>query len=219
VTCDNGTTCGGDAVLVATGRRPRTAGLGLDAAGVKLDENGFVAVDTRQRTTNPAIWSAGDVTGGSQFVYVAAAQGTVVADNAIGGVDRAVDYTGLPSVIFTTPQLASAGVTEAEALATGHRCDCRVVQLDQVPRALANRDTRGAIKVVIDADTRKVLGVHAVANGAGDVMLAATYVIRFGLTVDQLADTWAPYLTMGEALRLAAQSFRTDITKLSCCAA
>jgi mercuric reductase len=219
VACADGTTCAGDAVLVATGRRARTNGLGLDAAGVRLDEHGFVTVDAHQRTSNPAVWAAGDVTGGPQFVYVAAAQGVVAAENAIAGTDRRMDYVGLPSVVFTTPQLASAGITEAEALAAGHRCECRVVQLDQVPRALVNRETRGAIKVVVDADTRKVLGVHAVADGAGDVMLAATYAIKFGLTVEQLADTWAPYLTMSEALKLAAQSFRADIKKLSCCAA
>ncbi len=204
VHCADGTSCDGDAVLVATGRRPRTAGLGLDAAGVKLDDRCFVAVDATQRTSSPKVWAAGDVAGGPQFVYVAAAQGTVAADNALGGTGREVDYTGLPSVTFTDPQLASAGLTEADALAAGHRCECRVVQLDQVPRALVNRDTRGAIKVVIDADTHKVLGVHAVADGAGDVMLAATYAIKFGLTIDQVADTWAPYLTMSEALKLAA---------------
>lgn len=219
VACDDGTTCEGDAVLVATGRRPRTAGLGLDAAGVKLDDTGFVVTDASQRTTNPRVWAAGDVTGGPQFVYVAAAQGTVAADNAIGGAAREMDYAGLPSVIFTDPQLASAGVTETEALAAGHRCECRVVQLDQIPRALVNRDTRGAIKVVIDTDTRKILGVHAVADGAGDVMLTASYAIKFGLTIDDLADTWAPYLTMSEALKLAAQSFRADLKRLSCCAA
>jgi mercuric reductase len=219
VTCDDGQVCVGDAVLVATGRTARTAGLGLDAAGVDIDERGFVVVDATQRTSNPAVWAAGDVAGSPQFVYVAAAQGTVAADNAIGGAGRHMDYAGLPSVVFTEPQLATAGVTEAEALAAGHRCDGRVVPLDQVPRALVNHDTRGAIKLVIDADTRKVLGVHAAAHGAGDVMLAATYAIRFGLTVDDLADTWAPYLTMSEALKLAAQSFRTAIKKLSCCAA
>jgi mercuric reductase len=219
VTCDDGSSCVGDAVLVATGRRPRTAGLDLDAAGVKLDEHGFVVVDDTQRTSNPTIWAAGDVVGGPQFVYVAAAQGTVVADNAIGGGERRMDYIGLPAVTFTSPQLASTGMTEAEALAAGHRCDCRVVQLDQIPRALVNRDTRGAIKVVIDVDTRKVLGVHAVAEGAGELMLAATYVIKFGLTVEDVGGTWAPYLTMSEALKLAAQSLRGDVKKLSCCAA
>lgn len=219
VSCDDGSRCVGDAVLVATGRRPRTGDLGLKNAGVKLDDRGFVIVDATQRTSNPRIWAAGDVTSGPQFVYVAAAQGTVVADNAIGGSDRHMDYVGLPSVTFTSPQLATVGMTETDALAAGHNCDCRVVQLDQIPRALVNRDTRGAIKIVIDTDTRKILGVQAVAEGAGELMLAATYAIKFGLTVEDVASTWAPYLTMSEALKLAAQNFRGDVKNLSCCAA
>jgi mercuric reductase len=219
VACADGSRCVGDAVLVATGRRARTEGLGLDAAGVERDERGFVVVDGTQLTTNPAVWAAGDVAGGPQFVYVAAAQGTLAADNAVSGAGREMDYVGLPSVTFTTPQLATAGMTEAQALAARYRCECRVVQLDQVPRALVNHDTRGAIKLVVDADTRTVLGVHALADGAGEMMLAGTYAIKHGLTVEDLADTWAPYLTMGEALKLAAQSFNADVKKLSCCAA
>lgn len=88
-----------------------------------------------------------------------------------------------------------------------------------MPRALANRDTRGAIKLVADSGSGKVLGVHAVAEGAGDLILAGVYAIKFGLTVDDLANTWAPYLTMSEGLKLVAQSFKGDVKKLSCCAA
>ncbi len=209
----------GDGILVATGRSPRVADLDVAAAGIELDGRGFIKVDATQRTTNPRIYAAGDVAGGPQFVYTAAAQGAVAAENAIGGGARTVDYRGLPSVIFTSPSLASAGLTEPEALAAGHRCDCRVVELSNVPRAIVNRDTRGAIKIVIDADTRHVLGVHAIADGAGEMMLAATYAIKFGLTVEQLGDTWAPYLTMSEGLKLTAQSFHRDIQQLSCCAA
>lgn len=219
VHCDDGSQCVGDAVLVATGRRPRTRDLGLEDAGVKLDDRGFVIVDAQQRTSNPRIWAAGDVTGGPQFVYVAAAQGTIVADNAILGLNRQIDYLGLPSVTFTSPQLATVGMTETDAIAAGHHCDCRVVQLGQIPRALVNRDTRGAIKMVIDAESRKILGVQVVAEGAGELMLAATYAIKFGLTVEDIASTWAPYLTMSEAFKLAAQSFRSDVKNLSCCAA
>lgn len=219
VICDDGSRCVGDSVLVATGRRPRSRDLGLSNADVNIDDRGFVIVDASQRTSNPRIWAAGDVTGGPQFVYVAAAQGTVVADNAVGGANQHMDYVGLPSVTFTSPQLATVGMTEAEALIAGHRCECRVVQLDQIPRALVNRDTRGAIKIVIDSDSRKILGVQVVAEGAGELMLAATYAIKFGLTVEDVATTWVPYLTMSEALKLAAQSFRGDIKILSCCAA
>jgi len=218
VVTDSGQRVEADAVLVAVGRAPRVDGLGLDAAGVSLDGRGFVAVDTEQRTSNPRIFAAGDVTGGPQFVYAAAAQGAVAAENALQGAGRRMDYTGLPAVIFTSPSLASAGLTEADARAAGFDCDCRVLPLSAVPRALVNRDTRGAIKLVADTDTGKVLGVHAVADHAGELMLAATYAIKFGLTVDDLADTWAPYLTMSEALKLVAQSFRVDVKKLSCCA-
>jgi mercuric reductase len=208
-----------DAILVAAGRTPRVADLSLDDAGVELDADGFVAVDAELRTSNPRIFAAGDVTGGPQYVYVAAAQGNVAADNALAGAHRRMDYVGLPSVIFTDPALASAGMSEADAVAAGHEVESRTLELADVPRALANRETRGAIKLVADAATGKVLGVHAVAAGAGDVMLAATYAIKFGLTVEDVADTWAPYLTMSEALKLVAQSFRSDVKKLSCCAA
>ena len=219
VVTDRGARIETDAILVAAGRAPRVADLDVAAAGITLDERGFIAVDDEQRTSNPRAFAAGDVTGGPQFVYTAAAQGNVAAENALTDSHRNVDYVGLPSVIFTSPSLASAGMTEAEALAAGHACDCRTVQLADVPRAIVNRDTRGAVKLVIDTRTRKVLGVHAVADHAGELMLAATYAIKLGLTVEDMANTWAPYLTMSEALKLAAQSFRGDITKLSCCAA
>jgi len=206
----------GARVLVATGRGPRTDGLNLAAAGVKIDERGFISVDAEQRTSNPRVFAAGDVSGAPQYVYVAAATGKVAAINALGGCDR-VDYVGLPAVTFTRPQLASAGLTEAEALDRGLRCDCRLLNLSDVPRALVNRETRGAIKLVADADTGRVLGVHALSEGAGEMMLAATYAIKAAFTVDQLADTWAPYLTMAEGLRLVAGLFRNQMPT-SCCA-
>jgi mercuric reductase len=204
-----------DRLLVATGRFADTGDLGLDAAGVQTDERGFVTVDDRQRTSNPQVFPAGDVSGAPQYVYVAAQTGRTAAINALGGEDG-VDYTGLPGVTFTTQQIASAGLTEEQALAAGHDCDCRVLSGPDIPRALANRDTRGALKLVADANTGKVLGVHAALDGAGDVMLAATYAIRAGMTVDDIADTWAPYLTMSEALRIAAGLFRND-KPTSCC--
>lgn len=216
VTTRNGKDATGERVLVATGRTPRTEGLNLPAAGIATDERGFVIVDEQQRTTNPAVFAAGDVTDVPQYVYVAARTGKIAAHNALGHDER-VDYTGLPSVLFTSPQLASAGVTEADAIAAGYRCACRFLRLSDVPRAIANHDTRGGIKVVADADTGKVLGIHALADTAGEMMLAATYAITAGFTVTQLADTWAPYLTMAEGIRLTANLFRNELPT-SCCA-
>jgi len=206
----------GDRLLVATGRHANTSDLGLDAAGVDTDGRGFVVVDAHQRTSNPRVFAAGDMSGAPQHVYVAAHTGHAAAASALGDLTT-VDYRGLPAVTFTTPQVASAGLTEKQALAAGHDCDCRTLGAQDIPRALANRDTRGVLKLVLDADSRKVLGVHAALDGAGDVMLAATYAVKYGLTVDDLADTWAPYLTMSEALRICAGLFRSD-KPTSCCA-
>jgi len=208
-----------DAILMATGRRPATAGLGLEAVGVETGRAGEVVVDDGLRSTNPRIWAAGDVTGAAQFVYVAGAHGTMVVDNAFGDAGRRVDYSHLPRVTFTSPNLASVGLTDAQVADAGIECTCRVLPLAYVPRAIVNRDTRGVVKIVAEAGTGRVLGIHLAAANAGDAVLAATYALEAGMTVDQIASTWAPYLTMAEGIKLAAQSFRTDVAKLSCCAA
>ncbi len=164
------------------------------------------------------MYAAGDVSGVPQYVYVAAASGRVAALNAlrVNDVPARVDYAGLPNVVFTRPQLASAGLTEAQALDRGYECDCRVLDLSDVPRALVEHDTRGAVKLVADAQTGKVVGVHALADGAGEMMLAATYAIRAGMTVDDLADSWAPYLTMAESVRIVAGLFRNQMPTSRC---
>jgi mercuric reductase len=130
-----------------------------------------------------------------------------------------LDYTNLPRVTFTRPAIASVGLTDAQALGAGYHCDCRVLPLDYVPRAIVNRDTRGIVKLVADADTGRILGVHAVAEAAGELAAAGVYVLSANMTVDQLASLWSPYLTMAEALKLAAKTFTRDVSMLSCCAA
>ncbi|MGH3279769.1 MAG: mercury(II) reductase [Trebonia sp.] len=206
-------------LLVAAGRRPVTAGLNLGAVGVNTGGRGEVITDDCQRTANARIWAAGDVTGGPQYVYAAAAQGTLAADNAFAGAGRTLDYAALPRVTFTSPAIAAVGMTDAQAIESRLRCDCRTLPLEYVPRALASRDTRGLVKLVAEAGSGRLLGVHAVADGAGEIITAATYAITAGMTVGQLARAWAPYLTMAEALKLAAQAYATDVTRLSCCAA
>lgn len=211
----------GQQLLMATGRGPRTDGLNLPAAEVVTDGRGFIVINEQQATTNPRVFAAGDVAGSPQHVYVAAATGRVAAANALGNDSSvppaAVDYSGMPAVVFTRPQLASVGLTEQQALDAGYACDCRVLSLADVPRALVNQDTRGVVKLVADTNTGRVLGVHAAADSAGELMLAATYAIRASMTVDDLADTWAPYLTMAESLRIVAGLFRNQLPT-SCCA-
>ncbi|MBS4728659.1 mercury(II) reductase [Mycobacterium sp. SM1] len=205
-------------LLVATGRRPVTASLNLAAVGVSTGTKGEVLVDDFLRTANPRIWAAGDVTGAPQFVYVAAAHGNLVADNAFDGAQRSLDYTALPRVTFTSPAIAAVGITESEAIKAGYECECRVLPLDYVPRAIVNHDTRGLIKLVAQQDSGRLLGAHVVADGAGEVIAAAVGALANKATVVELAEQWCPYLTMAEGLKLAAQTFTRDVTKLSCCA-
>jgi mercuric reductase len=209
----------GAEILVATGRRPVLEGLDLEKADIELDDRGGLVLDDALRTTNSNVLAAGDVTGAPQFVYVAAAQGTLAATNAITPAGNRMDYTALPRVTFTNPNFAAVGLTDEQAVAAGYRCECRVVELRHVPRARVKLDTRGLFKIVADGPTGKVLAVHALAENAGDVILAGVYAVKMGMTVDELADIWAPYLTMAEGIKLTAQSFTTDVEMLSCCAA
>jgi mercuric reductase len=208
----------GQHLLVAAGRRPVTDDLNLAAVGVKTGDRGEVLVDAQLRTDHPRIWAAGDVTGHPQYVSGAGAQGALIADNAFDNAGRILDYRHLPRVTFTSPQVAAVGLTEEQANQRGLDCMCRVLTLDFLPRALVNRDRRGLVKIVAQRTTGRVLGLSLVAPNAGDAILAAVYAIKYDITVDEMADTWAPYLTVGEGLRLAAQTFTRDIALLSCCA-
>ena len=206
-------------LLVATGRRPCTDGLGLEGVGVEVAPGGEVVVDDELSTGNPRIWAAGDVTGSPQFVYVAAKQGSLAVANAFDDADRRIDYSALPRITFTNPTIASAGVTEAQALEQGIDCECRTLDLENVPRAIVSRNTRGVVKLVAERDTGRVIGVHLLADGAGDAILAGVYAIQARRTIADIAADWNPYLTIGEAIHLAALSFTRDPSKLSCCAA
>jgi mercuric reductase len=206
-------------LLVGTGRRPRTDGLGLEAVGVELGPAGEVIVGGDMSTSNPRVWAAGDVTGHPQYVYVAAKHGSIAVENAFEDAGRRIDYSAMPRITFTTPTIASAGLTEAEAHEQGLDCECRVLDLDNVPRAIVSRNTHGLVKLVAERDSGRILGVHLLAEGAGDAILAGVYAIEGQRTIDDLADSWNPYLTIGEAIHLAALSFTRDPSKLSCCAA
>ncbi|MCI0434874.1 MAG: mercury(II) reductase, partial [Gemmatimonadetes bacterium] len=205
-----------DKLLVAAGRSPNTRSLALEAAGVVVNENGAVVVDATMRTSAPDIYAAGDCTNQPQFVYVAAAAGTRAAINMTGG-ETSLDLDAMPAVVFTDPQVATAGYSEAEAHHEGIETDSRVLPLESVPRALVNFDTRGFIKVVAESGTGRLIGVQAVAPEAGELIQTAVLAIRARMTVEELANQLFPYLTMVEGLKLAAQIFTKDVKQLSCC--
>lgn len=206
-----------DKLLVATGRSPNTRDLNLDAADVAVNKAGAIVIDQAMRTSAPDIFAAGDCTDQPQFVYVAAAAGTRAATNMTGG-EVLLDLAAMPTVVFTDPQVATVGLSEAEAHLKGIETDSRMLTLDNVPRALANFDTRGFIKLVMEKDSRRLIGVQAVAPEAGELIQAAVLAIRARMTVEELADQLFPYLTMVEGLKLAAQAFSKDVKQLSCCA-
>jgi len=206
-----------DALLVAAGRLPNTADLNLQAAGIDTAENGAIVVDNRMRTSAQQVFAAGDCTTQPQYVYVAAAAGTRAAVNMTGG-DVALDLSAMPAVIFTDPQVATVGLSEAQARDAGIHTDSRVLDLENVPRALANFDTQGFVKLVIDTDSGRIIGAQILAAEAGEMIQTAALAIRNSMTARQLADQLFPYLTMVEGLKLCAQTFFTDVKQLSCCA-
>jgi len=206
-----------DRLLVATGRVPNTHSLCLDGVGVTLDEQGRIAVDNHMRSSAPDIYAAGDCSNQPQYVYVAAAAGTRAAINMTGG-NVALDLSAMPAVVFTDPQVATVGLTEADAHTQGIITISRTLTLDNVPRALVNFDTQGFIKIVAEAESLRLLGVQAVTAAAGEIIQTAAIAIHKQMTVQELADQLFPYLTMVEGLKLCAQTFNRDVKQLSCCA-
>ncbi len=206
-----------DRLLVAASRQPNTAGLKLDRAGVETNANGAIEVDDHLRTSAENIYAGGDCTSMPQFVYVAAAAGTRAAINMTGG-DAEIDLRMMPAVAFTDPQVATVGLTEAAARAQGLEVESRTLPLENVPRALANFDTRGFIKLVAEKGSGRLLGAQVLASEGGEIIQSVGLAMRGNLTITDLADQLFPYLTMVEGIKLAAQTFTKDIKQLSCCA-
>ncbi|MBW6473190.1 MAG: mercury(II) reductase [Anaerolineaceae bacterium] len=205
-------------ILVALGRQPNTTGMGLEQVGVELDQNGAIIINEFQQSTNPIIYASGDVTPNPDYVYVAAASGALAVANAMNGNQKPLDLSALPGVVFTDPQVATVGLTEAQAKLQGYQVKSSVLPLEYVPRALAARNTRGLIKMITDQESSVILGVHVLAAEAGEVIQTATLAVKLGLKVSDLTETLFPYLTQVEGLKLAALSFTKDVEKLSCCA-
>ncbi|SET85096.1 mercuric reductase [Marinobacter segnicrescens] len=212
----NAGTLRADQLLVATGRIPNTENLNLAGIGVETSR-GAIQVDGQLQTTVPGVYAAGDCTDQPQFVYVAAAGGSRAAVNMTGG-EATLDLSAMPGVMFTDPQVATVGLTEAEALKQGYNVDTRLLDLENVPRALVNFDTHGFIKMVAERDSGRLLGVQAVAGGASELIQTAVIALRSRMTVQDIGDELFPYLTMVEGLKLCAQTFTKDVKQLSCCA-
>jgi mercuric reductase len=206
-----------DALLVAAGKTPNTGDLGLAVAGVEVDDHHAVVVDAHFETSQPGVFAIGDVT--NQPVRenpTAGREGTLAAGNALAGARHRIDYDHVPTTVFTDPQLASVGVTEAEQLRRTGLSDCRTLSFENVPKAVITRRTEGLINMVTDPDTNRILGVHVLAPNAGELIAEAMILVRDGHTIDDVITTAPMYPTLSEAIKVVALSFTRDVTKLCC---
>tara|TARA_R110002012_G_C11665446_1_gene612622 strand:+ start:2624 stop:4330 length:1707 start_codon:yes stop_codon:yes gene_type:complete len=205
-------------IVVATGTKPNTSKLGLENIGLKLTESGHIIVNEKMETNISNIYAVGDVTITPAFVYTAATEGSTAVHNAFSSTKTSIDYSSLPWVVFTDPQIAGAGIDENEAEKKEIPFEVSKLDLIHVPRALAAQDTRGFIKLIRNTETDKLIGARVVAPEGGELIQQLSMAIKFGITVKDLAESFYPYLTLGESVKLAAITFGKDVSKLSCCA-
>jgi pyruvate/2-oxoglutarate dehydrogenase complex dihydrolipoamide dehydrogenase (E3) component len=188
-----------DDILAATGRDPVTAGLGLDAAGVRTDERGFIRVDDRLATDAPHTWAVGDVAGSPQFTHVSLDDYRVVKENIAGGTRSTADRL-VPWNLFTDPELARVGLTEAQARATGRNVRVARLPVKAIPRSRTLRDTRGVWKAVVDRDTDEILGVALLGPESSEVLTVVQTAMWAGLPFTALRDGLIAHPTMAEGL-------------------
>ncbi|APE35865.1 dihydrolipoyl dehydrogenase [Nocardia mangyaensis] len=186
-----------DVVLVGVGRRPNTAELGLDVAGIATDARGFIEVDERLRTGVEHVYAIGDVTGRALLAHVASHQGITAAE-VIAGHDAHIDYSVIPAATFTHPEIASVGLTEEAARAAGHEVITAKFPFAALGRAKTFGETEGFVKIVAGQAHQEVLGVHIIGPSASDLIAEGALAISLEATLDELADTIHAHPTLGE---------------------
>jgi dihydrolipoamide dehydrogenase len=194
-----------DKILLTVGRRPNSEDLGLAEAGVAIDRKGFVVVDSHMRTNQAGIYAIGDVVGGMMLAHKASKEAEVVAEIVAGHASE-MDARTIPAVVFTDPEIASTGMTEAEAQAAGHTLKVGKFPFAGLGRALSVNEPDGFAKVVADAQTGAILGVHVVGNGASDLISEGALAIEMGAVLHDVALTVHPHPTLGESIMEAAKA-------------
>lgn len=215
-TAEGTKTFAAEEILVATGRKPLTDGLGVQTAGVELDR-GFVVKDSELRTSQEHILTAGDVAGGYLFTHKAVYEGEIATHNALSEVTLEADYMAVPRVTFTEPQVGSVGLTERQAREAGHEVRAVKVYLKDMGKGPAIGETKGFVKLVADDKTGRLLGWHVVSHLANEVIMEGVLAIRKGLTVMDIAGTIHPHPTISEMVRAAAKTLVEGPSRLSCC--
>ncbi len=209
-----------DTILIATGRKPNSDGLNLDYIGVEIDSKGFIKVAHNLRTTVQNIYAAGDVAGTPKPAFLetlAAREGALAAMNMVDGGDRSIDYRTVPIAIFTDPEIAYVGLTEAQVMEIYKACSCRLVSFSDLPKSSILDEPRGLAKLVIDPYTEKVLGFHVLAPNASEFISIASLAIKHGYSYRDLTDLIQIFPSSSEIIKLSAQAFIRDIGKMPCC--
>lgn len=208
----------GEVLMFAAGKTPNTKDLGLEKVGVSLNEKGVIEVNDEMQTTASHVWAAGDVVNKPfRLETTAGKEGKIAAENALEGKKRKMDYSAVPYAVFTTPNLAGTGPTDEQVIKSGIKCACNTLSFEMVPKAAIINETRGLIKIVADNKTHQVHGIHILGPEAADLIHEAVMIVRNKMTLEDVIDTVHVFPTLSEAIKLAAQSFFKDITKLSCC--
>lgn len=206
-------------LLLAVGTEPATTGIGTAKSGVALDDRGFVKTDRFMRTNVNGIWAAGDVVGRMMVATVGAREAIVAVDDMFNrGCGCSMDYLSSPMAIFTDPEIGCVGHTEESARREGHDAVVSVIQTSSIPKSHITGGKHGVIKMVADKTSGKVLGIHLACQRGAELINQASLALQLNATVDDLARSMQVYPSMSEGLKLCAQGFSTDISKLSCCA-
>ena len=218
-------------ILVATGVRANTNSLSIESAGVKIAERGGIIVNEMMQSSVSHIYAAGDVvdqvegspsTSSGQvnpkLETVAGREGFVAASNALEDKNIKADFRAVPHAIFTDPPLASVGLTDAQIVKqTGLKCSCRTLKLELVPKAHILEASDGLIKMAIDSKTEEIAGIHMAGARADEIISMASFIIKNRMKLDDIVEDTFIFPTMAESIKWVAQSFRKDVSKLSCC--
>ena len=208
----------GDEILLAAGKVPNTGDLGLENAGVEADEKLAIVVNDIFQTSRPHIFAVGDVTNQpARFEPTAGREGTLAAGNALNSSKDSIDYDTVPFTVFTDPQLAGVGLTEADQMQRMGTCNCRTVSFENVPRAILMNRTEGLINMTVHPSTEEIMGVHILAPDAGELIAEAMMLVKNKNTADDMINSLPMFPTLAESLKIAALSFKKDISGLSCC--
>lgn len=207
-----------DEILLAVGKTPNTQGLNLDKAGVEVDDKQSIKVNPNFQTSQPHIYAVGDITNAPlRLEPTAGREGTLATENALKDTQNSIDYNSVPWTIFTDPQLAGVGFTEEQQMEKFGTCMCKTVSFKDVPKALILNRTEGLIKMAIHPETKQIMGVHILAPNAGELIAEAMVLIKNKNTIDDIINSLPMFPTLSESIKLAALSFKSDISKLSCC--